>query len=447
MAFDSASTQALSLSGVVDDPEFWSSILLSAVEQGEHARVKILWKHLKLAGKPAAQDYVCKARAASALHDWEGSLRIVKNMHEQGLPMDSAACNLALGACVAAGKIKEGILILDLMEQDDSRNNKDVAAYNALMKGLATNNDLDGALKLQARMQDRGVEPTQVTFGILLDACVNQGDLEKAGAVFQDMITRGCPMNTVLYTTLIKGLARAGRVDKAMEVYEHMVEEGTTKPDTIMFSVLIKANCDTGRMEEALHLLDSMIALGYRPDEIVFNNLLVGCGRDSNLRLGHKLLDDMKRLGVQPSHATASILIKLYAKCHVLDDAQHLLTHMPEELGLEAEPRLYAQLVHASVRDRQGRRAVEVYKMLIRICKPDPATNSNILNTCLNFNMLDTAVELHNAAIQAGCEISEKDRRELQQGLDRKTWQQTMSSATGRQTGKDKRSSRCYCGV
>jgi len=328
-------------------------------------------------------------------------------------------------------------------EQEEPRCGKDVAPYNTLMKGLALSDDLDEVFRLRSRMQERGVEPTQVTYGILLDACVSRNDLESAAAVFHEMVTKGCTMNTVLYTTLIKGFARAGRVDKAMEVYTHMREQSKVKPDTILFSVLIKSNCDDGRIECALQLFESMIELGNQPDEIVFNNLLVGCCRDSNVSLGKKLLGEMKRLGVKPSHATASILIKLYAKCHMLDGAQYLLENISEELGVEPEARLFAQLVHASLRERDGYRAVQVYNMMLRASPPDAATTGSILSTCLSCGLLDAAVEIHNATVQASCEVAAKDSEAVQRALEQAA--RPAPPAWGDSSGLlGKR--RCYCG-
>merc|ERR1719159_1176901 len=126
-------------------------------------------------------------------------------------------------------------------------------------------------------MKSNGINSSQVTFGILLDTCINENALDKAARVFDEMVRNGIPMNTVLYTTLIKGFARASQTDKAMEIYEYMRKEKSVEPDLVTFSILIKANCDTGRMEEALRLLEALSELGSQPDEIVFNNLLNGC--------------------------------------------------------------------------------------------------------------------------------------------------------------------------
>lgn len=427
-----------------DDRDLWSSLLFSAVECGEHARCDFFWSSLKAVGTPNAQDYACMLRASAVRGHWEDALRLVEAARGEGLVVDPATGHAALQACVQARQLQAGVRILELLEQDDGRGGKDVAPYNALMKGFAHADDLEEVFRLHSRMQERGVDATQVTYGILLDACVSRSDLESAAAVFHEMVTRGCPMNTVLYTTLIKGLARAGLVDKAMEVYTHMREQSNVQPDTILFSVLIKSNCDAGRTECALRLFESMIELGCQPDEIVFNNLLVGCSRDGNLDLGLKLRGEMKRLGVQPSHATASILIKLYAKCHVLDGAQYLLANISEELGLEPEARLFAQLVHASLRERDGRRAMEVYGMMMQAAPPDSATTGSILSTCLTCGLLNTAVEIHNATVQAGLEVPAKDSAAVQRALELAAARRTQGGGFDSAVLLGKRW--CYCG-
>merc|ERR1740138_1002773 len=92
-------------------------------------------------------------------------------------------------------------------------------------------------------LKKRGITPSQVTYGILLDGYINDNQLESAAKIFSHMKSEGLAMNTVLFTTLIKGFARAGEVDEAMKVYEQMHKECNVTPDLITFSILIKANC------------------------------------------------------------------------------------------------------------------------------------------------------------------------------------------------------------
>merc|ERR1719401_1359249 len=229
-------------------------------------------------------------------------------------------------------------------------------------------------------------------------------------------------MNCVLYTTLIKGFARADRVDQAMKVYEQMrsiAGRGVT-PDLITFSILIKANCDAGRVDKALKLLEAMMELQLTPDEVVFNNLLSGCVNSSDVELARRLYSDMVQGGIRPSNATFSILIRLYASCKNLDEAVDMLRTEPVLRGVEAEPRLYVQLVQACLRERQGRRAVEVYRMMLQRALPTSAMNSNILGMCLKLNMLDTGAEVLTLASEAGGRVDARDVARLREAALRK---------------------------
>merc|ERR1719487_506469 len=215
--------------------------------------------------------------------------------------------------------------------------------------------------------------------------------------VFNDMTTAGCPMNTVLYTTLIKGCVRGGELEMAMNMYKKMSSERSISPDLITFSILIKANCDNDQLEEALKLLEGMFSLGLSPDEVVFNNLIAGCARHGNVRLGKQLYDDMVKSGVRPSNATFSILIRLYYQCKLLDEAIALLKTEPAKHNVDPESRIFVQLIQSCIRERQGKRGVEVYRMLaerFKLTAMTAETNSTILSICTRNNMYDTAAEI-----------------------------------------------------
>merc|ERR1719281_1422973 len=134
-----------------------------------------------------------------------------------------------------------------------------------------------------------------------------------------------------------------------------------------------------------------MIELNLRPDEVVFNNLLSGCARQANAELGKRLYTDMLASGIRPSNATFSILIRLYHQCKLLEDAVEMLRYEPEKNKVDPEPRIFLQLIQSCIRERQGRRAVDVYEMLVAHSMPTAAAHSSMINTCIKLNMYDTA--------------------------------------------------------
>jgi pentatricopeptide repeat protein len=196
-------------------------------------------------------------------------------------------------------------------------------------------------------------------------------------------------------------------------MYTQMKAEPDISPDLITFSVLIKANCDNDHLEDALQLLDEMLTFGFRPDEVVFNNLMAGCARHGNAKLGKQLYDDMVKSGLRPSNATFSILIRLYHQSKLLEDAVTLLKTEPAKHNVEPEDRLFVQLIQSCIRERQGRRAVEVYEMLSKRSTPNATTHSGMLGTCMRLNMFDTAGEMLNKAVANGGRVDSCDTNSL----------------------------------
>merc|ERR1719330_401744 len=298
----------------------------------------------------------------------------------------------------------------------------DVVTYNTLCKGYAKAGKLDQCLELFGHMRSRNIQPSQVTYGILLDCCINEKQMDKAAEIFNEMSSQGLVMNTVLYTTLIKGFARAGEVDQAMHVYKRMCNDRDKGvcPDLITFSILIRANCDAGRLEEALALLSSMIDLGLRPDDVIFNNLLSGCVSKNSPEFAKRLYSNMVEGGVRPSNATFSILIRLYAQNKLLDEATEMLRREPKAWNVETEPRLYVQLAQACLRERQGRRAVEAYKLMIEQSPPTVAMHGTLLGMCSKLNMLETACEILTLAAEHNGHVDARDAVQLRDMAVRK---------------------------
>lgn len=405
----------------VADRSIWSCLLFCTIEAKAYDRCTGFFKRLKARGAPSNKDFGNMVRFASIRGDWKLALDLIQEMQDAGIEVDGVVYNTSLAVCVGGDQLERARELLDHMERIGGVT--DVITYNTLMKGYAKASRLDHCFELKKLMCERGVAASQVTYGILLDACINENQVERGAEVFDGMARDGCQMNTVLFTTLLKGLARAGQVDEAMRVYDKMRKEQSITPDLITFSILIKANCDAGRMEAALQLLTSMLDFGLQPDEVIFNNLFGGCVKSNNAALAKRLYGDMVASNVMPSNATFSILIRLYSQCKMLDEAVTLLRTEPDVRHVEPEPRLYSQLIQGCIRERQGRRALEVYKMLLERGPCAAAAHgalSGALGTCVKLNMLDTAVELLSLAAAEGGRVEAREARGVLEAAIRK---------------------------
>jgi len=390
-----------------DDKTVWSCLLFCSVEAKQFNRCMGFFDKIRACGDPSSKDYSNMVRMAFSNTDWKLALNMVSQMRKSDLEITGIVYNTALACCVSAEKLDEARKLLDAIVEAGEV--ADVITYNTLAKGYAKAGRMKDCFSLYERMRERGLAPSQVTYGILLDALINDNEVDKAVEIFQTMKKDGCEPNTVLYTTLIKGFARAGQVDQAVELYTQMQQEKQMQPDVITFSILIKAHCDAGRLEAALKLLMSMMEAGLKPDEVVYNNLLSGCIQDCNVELANNLYAEMIKAKVKPTVATFSILLRLYAQCKKWDEAIDLLKTQVKSQGVPAEPRLYGQLVQSCLRNRQGKRACEVYQLLCETSVPTISMNSFLLSVCAKLNMLETSAEIMTLAAQVKSSVDPRD--------------------------------------
>lgn len=388
----------------------WSCLLFCAVESEQFHRCQQFFKSVQSLREPSCEDFMNMLRYIVHCRDQSLLGPLLAQVRNSNSPPDNIAYNRALAVCIAAEQLDMAEELLEEMKKHE--NVCDVITFNTLIKGYAQTGNTERCFQLQKDMQARGIESSEVTFGILLDACIQADQIETATQVFKDFQASGCKLNAVLYTTLLKGLARAGQLDQAMTVFEQMCASEVV-PDLVSFSVLIKVHCDAGKIEIALQLLDQLVKLGLAPDEIVFNNLLLGCAERKSSALGSRIFEDMRKQGVQPSHVTLSIMVKIFVKCKEYDAALEMLSNSEQKLGLPRESRLFVQLAQACIRDRQGKRVLEVVEALVKMCPADVANNGRIIQQCISFNMLDTGADIFQLLLNLQSRVDRQDANAL----------------------------------
>jgi pentatricopeptide repeat protein len=153
------------------------------------------------------------------------------------------------------------LLLVDLQNRD-----RDVTAWNTIMKGYAESGDSETVFHLYATaVYQRNIEPDRITFIILLNACA-----------------RGC-----LYAE-----SRA---------YFHAMKDGYGILPTIYHqSCVISALGQTGQLKAALQMINDF---GIGSSAIVWHLMLGLCRISGNLRLGKLAFEQALRLDKKDSAA------------------------------------------------------------------------------------------------------------------------------------------------
>jgi len=280
-------------------------------------------------------------------------------------------------------------------------------------------------------MKARGVEPSAVTLGCMVEALVVNGETDEAWVLVQETWQKDHQrqlVNTVTYSSLLKGLAN--QPDKMMELYEEMkvrkVECNTityntilncfaqcrtmrrvpqiledmrnsnppAAPDMVTYSTLVKGFCASGDLDTALGILQEMRKQGtFTPDEMLYNTLLSGCAREQRISDALRIVNEMRSTGIAPSNYTLSMLVKLLGRCKRLGQVFSIVEELTAEFGIRLNIQVYTCMIQACFHNRQPAKALTLFDRLIADgLRPDEKTNVALVRGFLQIGQIDMAV-------------------------------------------------------
>jgi pentatricopeptide repeat protein len=272
------------------------------------------------------------------------------------------------------------------------------------MKLYAKSGWLEKCIELRTEMSRNSVEASEVTFGIMLDACVSVGDFERAKVVFAELRNSGIRLNVVHWTTFIKGLIAGGCLSEADSMLNEMFSTPGTKPDLITYSTLVKAHSERGDVSAAMRVLAKMFERGVRPDEIIFNSIIGSCSiGPSSSEETLRTFDTLLKHGLKPTTMTLSVLLKALLLVKDWDAAMDILAKCPKRLNIEPEIRLHVQIVQAALKSQNAPAALEGFEAIVDATTRrgetlDQKVVSRLLRQCASSCSHETLLQMRSIA-------------------------------------------------
>jgi len=384
----------------------WSILLYCIVEARTFDSFQQVFDNLCKLGAPSEHDFVNMVRCYALGQDAKGLRKTLASLCAAGQFVEGYTWNRALASC---GSSESALSLSEaLVDSGICREGLDGVGYNTLMKYNAHAGKFSRCFELNKEMLAKGIEASEVTFGILLDACVAAKDLVASKKVFDDLCSSQVRLNVVHCTTFIKSLLAASDLDGAATVLREMAGSSGVKPDLITYSTVIKAYADAGDVRGGLKILQEMITHEVKPDELIFNCLLAGCSvcpvKSADIM---QTFETLRGLGLRPSTTTLSIMLKGLAQTQAWTASLQLLTSAPHTLRLEPEARLFVQLAQSCVKSRAVAETEETFNAMLdavhrRRERPDPGLVSRVLRSCQHSGESRLAAQLHETAERAG---------------------------------------------
>ncbi|KAK4492581.1 hypothetical protein RD792_003396 [Penstemon davidsonii] len=215
----------------------WTVMISGFKESGRFDEALIAFGRMRSEGVAPNQVTVVNALAACACF---GALDMGVWIHEHvkrnGWELDvilGTSLIVMYGKC---GKTEEALFVFDEMKE------KNVFTWNAVIKGLALSKGGKEAIRWFFRMEEKGIQPDEVTLISVLCACAQSGFVHMGRRIFSLLADGrfGFPPNVKHYACMVDLLARSRCLDEAFK----MINEMPFKPTVSLWGALL-AGCRT----------------------------------------------------------------------------------------------------------------------------------------------------------------------------------------------------------
>jgi pentatricopeptide repeat protein len=338
--------------------------------------------------------------------------------------------NTLLDACITVHDLDRMANIFDMMQEFQV--SVSAVTYGTLIKAFGQAERIGRCHEVWADLRRSGIQPTIVTFGCYIDACVRNGEIDTAEMIFESMASEphGVRPNAVVYTSLIRGFAQAKQPRKALELYRRMQLEGieatsvtfnsvldvvsrqlsepsmlqeviddmckaNVTPDVVTYSILMKASCSSGNVQGALSLFRQIQSNGLMFDQVGFNTLMLACSKADLISDAEEIFQEMLKAGMTPTPVTTSIMVKMYGKAKMLDKAVAISELLEKDYGQKPNLYVYTCLIQACVQNKQVRRSWDIFNKMIEFnVEPDAVTYGTVIHGCVYLNKFQYAMSL-----------------------------------------------------
>ncbi|KAJ4953216.1 hypothetical protein NE237_030048 [Protea cynaroides] len=303
---------------------------------------------------PVTNDWNAIIRGLAQSNEPRQALTCYQSMYRRPNKPDALTCSFTLKACARVLAILEAkqihsqlvrfgfqadvllvTTLLDVYAKSgdldhaqylfDDMSRRDIAAWNALISGMAQGNRPSDALALFHRMRVEGLKPNEVTVLGALSACAQLGASRKGETVHGFVREEQLDMNVQVCNAVIDMYAKCGSIDKAFDVFNGM----RCARSLVSWNTIIMALAMHGRGSQALELFSQMRHAQVKPDAVTYLAALCACNHAGLVADGLRLFNSLLESGLTPNVKHYGTLVDLLGRGGQLEEAYQIITSMP----------------------------------------------------------------------------------------------------------------------
>ena len=293
------------------DDVAWTTMISGCIENGEEERAFHVYSQMRLMGVlPDEFTIATLAKASSCLTALEQGRQIHANALKLNCSGDPFVGTSLVDMYAKCGSIDDAFSLFKRIEM------RNIAAWNAMLVGLAQHGEGKEALQLFEQMRSLGIKPDKVTFIGVLSACSHSGLVSEAYKQIKSMDRDyGIKPEIEHYSCLADALGRAGLVREAEKLIESMsLEASASMYRALLAACRVQGDTETGkRVATKLLELEPSDSSAY----VLLSNMYAAASKWTEVKLARTM---MRGQNVKKDPGFSWIEVKNKIHLFVVDD-------------------------------------------------------------------------------------------------------------------------------
>ncbi|XP_078429821.1 tetratricopeptide repeat (TPR)-like superfamily protein [Wolffia australiana] len=266
-----------------------------------------------------------------------------------------------------------------------------VIHYNIMLRILGKERKWELLTSLWCEMQADGVPPSNPTYGTLIDV-FSKGGVERGALLWlADMQKRGLEPDEVTMGIVMQSYKKTGQFREAQQFFKIWSSSTQSNLCAHTYNALIDIHGKAGQVKEALDQFKEMLEQGIAPNTVTFNTMIHICGNHGKLEDVSRLMSKMEDINCLPDSRTFNILISIYVKADDIEAAASCFSKMKEN-GLTPDAVSYRTLLYAfSIRHMVREAEDLVVEMEQQGVEMDEYTQTALTRMYVDIGMLEKA--------------------------------------------------------
>ncbi|CAL9246917.1 unnamed protein product [Arabidopsis halleri] len=340
--------------------------------------------------KPNSSTFTSLVQVCTVLEDvLMGSLlhsQIIKLGYSDNVVVQTSV----LGMYSSCGDLESARRIFDCV------NGGDAVAWNTMIVGSLRNDKIEDGLMLFRSMLMSGIDPTQFTYSMVLNACSKLGSYSYSVGklIHARMIVSDILADLPVENALLDMYCSCGDMKEAFYVFGKI-----HNPNLVSWNSIISGCSENGFGEQVILMYRRLHRMSTpRPDEYTYSAAISATAEPERFVYGKLLHGQVTKLGYERSVFVGTTLLSMYFKNGEAESAQKAFGVIPER-----DVVLWTEMIVGYSRLGNCECAVQLFIEMYRgKNRTDGFSLSSVLGACSDMAMLRQGEVFHSLAIKTG---------------------------------------------